>query len=78
MSYEFSDVKKQTKMLTEDINQNNQAARAAHIASGGSPYSFVPGTIDLECALKAMRRRVARFYGLNNKYDGNGNLRKAA
>lgn len=30
----------------------------------------------LKSALKSMSNRVDRFYGLNNKYDGKGNLRK--
>lgn len=35
---------------------------------------FVSGQ-DFYKACKAMRKRVARFYGLNNKYHSNGKLR---
>lgn len=55
------------------VNQTNSAIRARALKNGVPDYMVQ--VMDVEVAIKACRKRINRFYGLNNKYNADGSLK---
>lgn len=62
--YQFSDIKVQRKYLLDFANAIN------------SQRSVEEPKIDGPALVQKMLKRVARFYGQQSKYDGQGNLKE--
>lgn len=73
--YYFGDIATQQELLSKQIDNINAGINARHIKAGGKIGVAVIGLIDKAKCVRAMHKRVAKFYGLDNKYDGKGNLR---
>ncbi|PNX47992.1 MAG: hypothetical protein BV459_03255 [Thermoplasmata archaeon M11B2D] len=64
-TYYMGDLNAQAKLLVSQLDEYNMLAS----------YHGAP-TVDVRKALVFLENRVARFYGLKNKYNGNGSLRE--
>ena len=66
-TYYLGDLKKQLEMLTTSVGSINAAALVEHIKAGRPLEAFIP-PLDNERVARQCGKRIARFYGLNNKY----------
>lgn len=71
LTKKFNDVESRVKHATGFLTAQNSI-----IMQMNQDHGFTNSLIDIDRAERAIRKQHAKFYGLDNKYDGNGNLRE--
>lgn len=71
LTKQFNDVEQRVKFATGFCNAQNQIITQVNADQG-----YVAPQIDVEKVERSIRKQHAKFYGLDSKYDGKGNLRE--